>query len=171
MSYKLGVFINHPCHNLPIGIHIWCWHIIKRSKIFVELLYPSARKSFEFSFRKGLGIDDDTSLPSSKWEIEGCRLDTHPSRESHNFILVHILMIPNTTLVWTTSCIVLTAVASEDTSCSIVHENWYRDFDDPLWKEYLLELAIITSLEKCICSAHLGLRGKEWIVGRHNNLI
>ena len=140
MSNKTRILIDKPRHNLTIRIHVWCRYVIEWTNVFVELLYPSSGELFEFSLGESFWIDDDPSLTTTKREIESCRLDTHPHRECLDLIDGDILVISNTTLVWTSCSIVLTTISGKNPHAPIIHLNWYRHLDNTLWREYLLKL-------------------------------
>ena len=80
----------------------------------VELLSKSASDSLKFSDGVSLGVESDTGLSATEWDVASGALPGHESGKSLDLVHVDVGRVSHTTLGWEAVVRVLSSVAGEN---------------------------------------------------------
>ena len=105
MSDGVRIRVTNPRHFSFSGTHVWGWNVDSRSKeaLLCQFNGESTCNPFKLIFAVSFGIDFDSSLTTTKGDINTGTLVSHQSRESFDLIGADIERVTDTTLAGTPS--------------------------------------------------------------------
>ena len=124
--------VHDPSHGLFVRIHVRRRHIFFRPDEVEQLRGIAASHSFELTHRHLLRITNDSSLCSTKRNIDHSTFPGHPRCQRSNLVDIHIWRVANSSLCRATREVVLHAIAFEDLNPARIHSRGNIDFEFPV---------------------------------------
>ena len=73
----LGVFVDHPSHDLRSGVDVRCGHVDVRPDESIQGVGENASHDLEFRLAHTRGVDPDTTLRASEGHVHHSGLPCH----------------------------------------------------------------------------------------------
>ena len=122
LTLDVHVGILDPGHDLLVGSHVRAETINSSADeaLLDELHGVLAGDSLKFGLRKFTGVDLNTTLTTTKWNIGDSKLEGHKGSEGLDFLKINVVRVSGTTLARKLVCGVLGSVASHGLKSAII---------------------------------------------------